>query len=646
MDTGIADLSRITPLIARPDGPDSHFAINTSTRCQHRCVYCFEGERSGLRDIPADGVRALLRKAAESVEHVVFMGAEATLRSDFAELVAYGTRLGLEMRVSTNGLRFADRRFLDATLDAGLKAVELSFPYPDEAVYQAISGAKPAGFRMLLAALDNLRSVQDRVACNVNVVVSAFNHSRLAEAVALAAVHLGRAMTVLTLKRCATDEFRMGVSADDLRAALVPLLAGWPHPFPAIHRGFPLCVVPGFEHLDADLVYIRDGVRVMDNFQVQDRFIPMYDPVIEATRHPPVGCAGCTLDAVCLRRELFAERPGDPDTMPRPSKRDPGEVLVANGATPDGVEATLARLRALHGAARDASPEDCDALAARMGVSPLAARVDRLRRAPDGRGFLFDLVPPGGGARARICLDRIEEPGPDPGALLDLTVADGPAQGRLQGFFDTVSGWSPHGESIPDPAALRSRLVAAEANAPIEAFRTLAVAGDFVAGWQPATGMACTVRVLPATATEARGALFCGRFLLAPAPADTPAEARAWLARIGNALHDDAAGDEDAAWLDALWQAFGPRLWPGAKRGAVLRTVDVTPTPPEVRAVEATFDLGNAAMARVTLRPASAAGAAFVRTPRVAMAYRVDGIATNDPLVTALLHALAKRLPR
>ena len=45
----------------------SHWAINTTTRCQDRRVYCFEGKRKGLHDIGPEQTQQLLRKAASEV---------------------------------------------------------------------------------------------------------------------------------------------------------------------------------------------------------------------------------------------------------------------------------------------------------------------------------------------------------------------------------------------------------------------------------------------------------------------------------------------------------------------------------------------------------------------------------------------------
>ncbi len=340
LDKMPADLSKIDASVVVFD---DHFAINSSTRCQHRCVYCFEGERDGYREIPTNDVIELLKQAATKVKAVVLMGAEATLRSDFVEILAAGTALGLEMRLSTNALRFSDKQFLEASIDAGLKKVELSFPYADVEVYKAITGAKETGFQMLLQALDNIR-LDGRMRCNVNVVVSSFNIDRLDAAIDLAARHLGPAIGLLTLLRCMDNEPSRVVTADRLRKALVPCLSGWHHPFPVVLRNFPMCTVPGFEHLDADLVYIRQGVTVLDNFLQQDEFVPMYESAVANSVNSLSQCKICSLADLCYSRRVFRERPDDPTNLPIPSTKDPRQVLIANRTDPEDVELTIESL--------------------------------------------------------------------------------------------------------------------------------------------------------------------------------------------------------------------------------------------------------------------------------------------------------------
>lgn len=318
------------PEITRWDWP--HWAINTTIRCQHRCIYCFEGDRAGMRNVPPDETREVLRRAASEVPVVIFMGAEPTLNRDLVDLTRFATDLGLHVGYSTNALKFADADFLARCLDAGLHILEVSFHYPDAATYQAITRARPEGFERLLRALSNIEAANRaraeagaaRVPVNVNVVVSAFNVSRIEAVVGHVAGRFSRTPWVLTFKRvsladaapevAARSRVRLGTLREAFSRLPDDLEAHWGAVL-AMFRDFPLCALPGREHLDATLAAVLAGTRVMDNFDDQVSLKAMYPEESRRTDHPfSRVCASCRLDPWCVSRGLFREgAPGGTD---------------------------------------------------------------------------------------------------------------------------------------------------------------------------------------------------------------------------------------------------------------------------------------------------------------------------------------------
>lgn len=312
-----------------------HWAINTTIRCQHRCVYCFEGDRAGMRNVPADETREMLRRAAREVPVVIFMGAEPTLNRDIVGLTRFATDLGLHVGYSTNALKFAEADFLARCLDAGLRILEVSFPYPDAAAYQAITRARPEGFERLLRALSNIEAANRaraesgiaRVPVNVNVVVSAFNVSRLEAVVGHVAGRFSTTPWALTFKRVSVAHASPEVAAgsrvplavlreafsrlpDDLEAHWGVVLG--------MFRDFPLCALPGREHRDAILATVMAGTHVVDNFEDQVSLHPMYPQAPERKEHASSSvCARCRLDTWCVSRGLFREgASGDDRPLP------------------------------------------------------------------------------------------------------------------------------------------------------------------------------------------------------------------------------------------------------------------------------------------------------------------------------------------
>ncbi|MBM4372576.1 MAG: radical SAM protein, partial [Deltaproteobacteria bacterium] len=324
-----------------------HWAINTTTRCQNRCVYCFEGDRAGKRDVPPDETRALLRDAAARTGDVIFMGAEPTLNPDILALIRYASELGLRAHVSTNGLRFARREFLAACLDAGLSTIELSFSYPDAGVYAAVTGTRPEGFRRLLTALENIeecnasRGGLSPVPVNVNLVVSGYNVDRLDVALDHVRSRFRRTPFTLTVKRILpwgadTRSYRerCHVPLGRLRPAFEALARAALPGIRLMFRGFPLCALPGMEHLDADLERFLSDIDIRCNFQHQDTMGQMYSVERMRREHPySDACDTCRLRYLCLDRRLFVDGPVEDLNRPVPlDSLPPGPLLACPGA--------------------------------------------------------------------------------------------------------------------------------------------------------------------------------------------------------------------------------------------------------------------------------------------------------------------------
>ncbi|MCX5797051.1 MAG: radical SAM protein [Elusimicrobia bacterium] len=337
---------RTSPLWRR--SLDSHWAINTTIRCQHRCVYCFEGDRHGLKDIPCAETKALLDQAAREVPAVIFMGAEPTLNPHLPELVRYATDLGLGASISTNALRLADWDYLMSLHKAGLKNIEFSFHYPDEKVYSRITRAAPAGFARLLKALDNIarwqrefvppgRARYFQILPAVNLVVSRFNVDRLEEVLGHLAGHLDEGRYVVTCKRLDMapvlheESFRrsMYVPLADLRRCLSRLAPQAAAGVKLGFRDFPLCAIPGLERLDYDLGYWLNDVRVRQNFFRQGQMVDMYPEESHEAQPFDWICEDCSLSPLCRQRYLFLQADSSPEHAPRPLSGALPEPLAA-----------------------------------------------------------------------------------------------------------------------------------------------------------------------------------------------------------------------------------------------------------------------------------------------------------------------------
>ncbi len=370
----------------------SHVAINTTVRCQQRCVYCFEGDRAGKTDLPSETVREMLRESVGKVGGVMFMGAEPTLNPDLPELTRYARELGLWVGYSTNALRFKDGKFLRTCVDSGLGVIELSFCYPDADVYRQITTLPEAGFQTLLTALEQIESLNVErstrglpvLSVGVNCVVSLPNVERLDAVFGHLRARFKTTLWSLSLKRVGVGHLtpevaaRFHVPLGTLRRVFGQLPADLESAIgveTAYFRDFPLCALPGHEHREANVASLLENTRIQNNFGDQTEIWEMYPEAGRWQAHPfSWWCALCDLQASCVFRALFLPG-GNEDARPVPW-RDPPDAALRVRLGGDEV------FRAIDGA------RERVAAAGRVDpglVSLLAVLDDLAGRSPDGR---------------------------------------------------------------------------------------------------------------------------------------------------------------------------------------------------------------------------------------------------------------------
>jgi MoaA/NifB/PqqE/SkfB family radical SAM enzyme len=261
--------SRMMEMLSRP-----MCVISITNRCQQHCGFCVEGRVRGsppaCHDLSLTEVDRLLHRARRLGAGVIFMGAESTLHPDFVSIVGRAARLGLKPGVSTNLLRFSDAGFLDRCVEAGLQMIEFSFHYPDAKVFSQVTGTPAGNFDRLLAAMENLDRLCRKPGSSffgaaVNIILLRQNIRHLEKILAHLRRHLGSAFRLLLWKRLMLITHGpapqpidplLAPKPEELRAALTRVLGRWPLPrVCTILRDFPLCVAPGYAHLNADLIY-------------------------------------------------------------------------------------------------------------------------------------------------------------------------------------------------------------------------------------------------------------------------------------------------------------------------------------------------------------------------------------------------------
>ena len=114
-------------------------------RCNNDCAHCYNARARNHPELTTQDWKNILENVWKArIPHVVFTGGEPTLRDDLPELVAYADSLGMVTGLNTNGIRFADRDFLDRLVAAGLDHVQITIESHNPTVHDAMVRHKGA----------------------------------------------------------------------------------------------------------------------------------------------------------------------------------------------------------------------------------------------------------------------------------------------------------------------------------------------------------------------------------------------------------------------------------------------------------------------------------------------------------------------
>ena len=131
--------------------------------CNLRCPFCQNGDLvlrpQELPTVEFDSVVGFLERNLNWIDGVVLTGGEPTLRHDLSELAQEIKRLGLSVKLDTNGTRPAEIR---ALLEAGLvDYVAMDVKAPLDERYHSAAGVE-VDLEALRESIDIVRALKDR----------------------------------------------------------------------------------------------------------------------------------------------------------------------------------------------------------------------------------------------------------------------------------------------------------------------------------------------------------------------------------------------------------------------------------------------------------------------------------------------------
>jgi MoaA/NifB/PqqE/SkfB family radical SAM enzyme/SAM-dependent methyltransferase len=268
--------------------------IKVGYACNDHCTFCHTYDVRHIDDSADRVAQKICRAAALGHSMVVFSGGEPTIRKEMFAWAALANRLGLAIGLVTNGRMLSYPAYLQKMLGYGLQYVYLSLHGGDARVHDA--NVRSQAFDETWGGLRNCSG--RGLDLTANCVVTRANVDHLDAVVDLIATlpdaRLNFSMTepkggaVHLLDQVVP---KLTYAADRVVAAL--------HHARAIgvgdrvgHGGFPLCLMPGFEHAFGDLK--SHGFATMTEVWEEDFF-----PVDDRNKVHPEVCNGCALRGPC-----------------------------------------------------------------------------------------------------------------------------------------------------------------------------------------------------------------------------------------------------------------------------------------------------------------------------------------------------------
>lgn len=275
--------------------------------CNAACTYCTITAEMRRRALPTEAVaREIDRAAKAGFRRISFTGGEPTIRDDLPGLVRLARRRGFdEVKVSSNGLRYAHDAYLDHLVAAGVTRFNVSAHAFGDAAYEETTQLPASGplFRRAIEAL-----VARGLDPTLDLILKEDTYRALPSWIE--ALHaLGARRFALWLVSL-TDQNARNVAQLPRIEAMAPMLTeafdrARARAYEVVTLHVPRCFLPGYED------HVRhpglEPVRVVtpdESFELRASRL--------SGAHKPPACARCAFDGVCpgLRPD-YAARHGD-----------------------------------------------------------------------------------------------------------------------------------------------------------------------------------------------------------------------------------------------------------------------------------------------------------------------------------------------
>lgn len=160
--------------------------LTINRACNLSCSWCYAKNSNQLSSMPFKDACSVLDLLANiGIRTVILLGGEPTCYKELPRLLQECKERSLHSVIITNGIRLADKKYLDELISSGLKTISISQKAPNAEGYIKTTGVDCYG--ALLRAIDN---VSERgISPVISYVLTSESICTISESIAVAKAH-------------------------------------------------------------------------------------------------------------------------------------------------------------------------------------------------------------------------------------------------------------------------------------------------------------------------------------------------------------------------------------------------------------------------------------------------------------------------
>ena len=178
MSENAPDISPYRRLVERAfsDAVPLSCQFEITYRCNHLCTFCYNSP-SGDRELTTPQIFEALKKVADfGVLYLTLTGGEALCHKDFFKIAQEARRLGMALRIYSNGYLMSDRTVVKKIKELKPLEVEISIHGARAESHEALTRIK-GSFQRTMTALGNL--VEAGIKVNLKCPITRLNQNEL-----------------------------------------------------------------------------------------------------------------------------------------------------------------------------------------------------------------------------------------------------------------------------------------------------------------------------------------------------------------------------------------------------------------------------------------------------------------------------------